>query len=103
MKMFDKIKDFFKLNCVAIEHSSTQEEVDKLNQILHDMGAIPINVSGIPTIMHISAYKIGKEIIKVELWEYEDIRLVGRKKLIEEIKAKMTGNHESGGERWNID
>ena len=48
--------------------------------------------------MHISAYKIGKETIKVELWEYEDIRLVGRKKLIEEIKAKMTENHEDGSE-----
>lgn len=98
MKMFDKIKNFFKLNYVVIEHSSTQEDVDKLNQVLHNMGAIPINVSGIPTIMHISAYKIGKETIKVELWEYEDIRLVGRKKLIEEIKAKMTENHEDGSE-----
>lgn len=98
MKMFDKIKNFFKLNYVVIEHSSTQEDVDKLNQVLHNMGAIPINVSGIPTIMHISAYKIGKETIKVELWEYEDIRLVGRKKLIEEIKAKMTENHEDGRE-----
>lgn len=95
MKMFDKIKDFFKLNCVVIEHSSAQEDVDKLNQILHDMGAIPINVSGIPTVMHMSAYKLGKETIKVELWEHEDIRLVGRKKLIEEIKAKMTENHET--------
>ena len=98
MKMFDKIKNFFKLNYVVIEHSSTQEDVDKLNRVLHNMGAIPINVSGIPTIMHISAYKIGKETIKVELWEYEDIRLVGRKKLIEEIKAKMTENHEDGSE-----
>ena len=67
MKMFDKIKDFFKLNCVAIEHSSTQEEVDKLNQILHDMGAIPINVSGIPTIgvRFISDLENGKGTIQI--------------------------------------
>lgn len=93
--MFKKIKDFFRLNCVVIEHSSALEDVDELNQILHDMGAVLINVSGIPTVMRVSAYKLGKETIKVECWEYEDIRLVGRKKLIEEIKAKMTENHET--------
>lgn len=37
MKMFDKIKDFFKLNCVAIEHSHVSKKVGRLNQILHDM------------------------------------------------------------------
>ena len=37
MKMLEKIKDFFRLNCEVIGHSSAPEDVELLNQILHDM------------------------------------------------------------------
>ena len=40
MKMLEKIKDFFRLNCEVIGHSSAPEDVELLNQILHDMGAV---------------------------------------------------------------
>ena len=98
MKMLEKIKDFFKLNCEVIGHSSAPEYVDLLNQILHDMGAVQKIVSGRPTVMYVSIYKLGEETIRVEEWEYGDILVRGRKRLIEEIKTKMTEHHESGGE-----
>lgn len=47
--MLEKIKDFFRLNCEVIGHSSAPEDVDLLNQILHDMGAVLKKVSGRPT------------------------------------------------------
>lgn len=98
MKMLEKIKDFFKLNCEVIGHSSAPENVDLLNQILHDMGAVLKKVSGRPTVMYVSIYKLGEETIRVEEWEYGDILVRGRKRLIEEIKTKITEHHESGGE-----
>lgn len=55
-------------------------------------------VSGRPTVMYVSIYKLGEETIRVEEWEYGDILVRGRKRLIEEIKTKMTEHHESGGE-----
>ncbi|MGF0036732.1 hypothetical protein [Victivallis vadensis] len=100
MNLPEKIMDFFNMNQVVLEHTHSQESVDKLNRILNDMGAVLIKVSGIPTSgLEISAYKLGKNMIKVELWDYEDIRLVGKKKLINEIKAKITANHEAGVNR----
>ena len=93
MTLLEKMKDFFNLSHVVLEHSYAQKDVDKLNQVLTDMGAVPINVSGLASCgLEVSIYKLGQDTIKVELWEYEDIRLVGKKDLIEKIKAKMAEN-----------
>ena len=58
MTLLEKMKDFFNLSHVILEHSLAQKDVNKLNQVLTDMGADPINVSGLATSgLEVSIYK----------------------------------------------
>lgn len=92
MGIIEKIKEFFGLGTIAFDTWSSND-YEKIENILKEMGGCFVKGYGMPTAVEGKIYNVNGYRITLELWEYECLRLCGKKEIIEDVKAKFEATH----------
>ena len=93
MGIIEKIKEFFGQGTIVFDTWSSGD-YGKIENILKDMGGRFVKEYGMPTVMDGKIYKVNGYRIKIELWEYECLRLCGKKEIIEEARVRFEATHD---------
>ena len=93
MGIIEKIKEFFGLGTIVFDTWSSGD-YGKIENILKDMGGRLVKGYGMPTVMEGKIYKVNGYRIKIEQWDYECLRLCGKKEIIEKVKDRFEATHD---------
>lgn len=92
MGIIEKSKNFFGLGTIVFDTWSFND-YKKIENILKEMGGRFVKGYGMPTAVEGKIYKVNGYRIKIEQWDYECLRLCGKKEIIEEVRAKFEATH----------
>lgn len=93
MGIIEKIKEFFGLGTIAFDTWSS-DDFGKIENILTDMGGRFVRRYGKPAFVDGKIYNVNGYRITLELWEYECLRLCGKKEIIEEARVRFEATHD---------
>lgn len=93
MGIIEKIKEFFGLGTIVFDTWSSND-YEKIENILKEMGGRLVKGYGMPTVVEGKIYKVNGYRIKIEQWDYECLRLCGKKEIIEEARVRFEATHD---------
>jgi hypothetical protein len=93
MGIIEKIKEFFGLGTITFDTWSS-DDYGKIENILTDMGGRFVKEYGTPTVIEGKKYKVNGYRIEIELWDYNSLRLCGKKEIIEEVRVRFEATHD---------
>ena len=93
MGIIEKIKEFFGLGTIVFDTWSSND-YKKIENILKEMGGRFVKGYGMPTVVEGKIYKVNGYRIKIEQWDYECLRLCGKKEIIEEARVRFEATHD---------
>lgn len=93
MGILERIKNFFGMGTIVFDTWSSND-YKKIENILKEMGGRFVKGYGMPTAVEGKIYKVNGYRITLELWEYECLRLCGKKEIIEEARVRFEATHD---------